>query len=112
MAGPGLVWKELLTLTMGPVVRTAGYGNEALQRDLKTPALGVHRPTASLTLIQHMHFSKLTAPYIRKRVNFTVCKSLLRKKKKKKAILLTGKGKFAKNVHIRKKKISINELTI
>ena len=67
MAGPGLVWKELLTLTMGPVVRTAGYGNEALQRDLKTPALGVHRPTASLTLIQHMHFSKLTE---QKRVDF------------------------------------------
>lgn len=81
-ASPGLVWKELLTLTMGPVVQTAGYGNEALQRDLKTPALGVRRPTASLTLIHHMHFSKLTAPYIRKRVNFTVCKSLLRKKKK------------------------------
>ena len=36
--GPGLVWKELLTLTMEPVVRTAGYGDEALQRDLETPA--------------------------------------------------------------------------
>ena len=49
MAGPGLVWKELLTLTMEPVVRTAGYGDEALQRDLETPALGVRRPPASLT---------------------------------------------------------------
>lgn len=108
MAGPGLVWKVLLTLTMGSVVLKAGYGDEALQRDLETLGLGVRRPTASLTLIHHVHFSKLTAPYTRKGVNFTVCESLL----KKKAILLSGKGKFAKNVHVRKKKISINELTI
>lgn len=108
VAGPGLVWKVLLTLTMGSVVLKAGYGDEALQRDLETLGLGVRRPTASLTLIHHVHFSKLTAPYTRKGVNFTVCESLL----KKKAILLSGKGKFAKNVHVRKKKISINELTI
>ena len=109
MAGHGLVWKELLTLTMEPVVRRAGYGDEALQTDLETPALGVTGPQPP-SLIHHIHFSKLTALYARKRVNFTVCKSLL--KKKKKAILLSGKGKFAKNVYVRKKKISINELTI
>ena len=49
------------------------------QRPL-APTLGVCRSTGSFTLTHHIHFSKLTALYTRKRVNCTVYKSLLKKK--------------------------------